>query len=101
MLDTLLKVHGHEIFINGAFNGDPQYVFNYYYVLLFRVINPTIAYFFTFNRFINSPGNILLLDDGRLGLIDYGQVKYLTKEERIKCARLIVSLANNDEVFNY
>ena len=24
ILDVLLKVHGYEIFINGAFNGDPQ-----------------------------------------------------------------------------
>lgn len=40
-----------------------------------------------------------MLEDGRLGLIDYGQVKYLTPEERIKAARLIVSLANNNEVY--
>lgn len=67
ILDTLMKVHGYEIFVNGAFNGDPH------------------------------PGNILLLDDGRLGLIDYGQVKHMTLDERIKLARLIVSLAENKE----
>ncbi len=44
MIDTLLRVHGHEIFVDGFFNADPH------------------------------PGNILLCPDGRLGLIDYGQV---------------------------
>jgi len=44
MLDFLLRVHAHEIFVDGYFNGDPH------------------------------PGNILLLEDGRMGLIDYGQV---------------------------
>ena len=38
------RVHGHQIFVDGAFNGDPH------------------------------PGNILLTPDGKLGLIDYGQV---------------------------
>jgi hypothetical protein len=45
-----------------------------------------------------SPGNILLLEDGRLGLIDYGQVKFLTVQERKRCAQLIVNLAKNHEV---
>jgi aarF domain-containing kinase len=45
IMQTLLDVHAWEILIDGAFNGDPH------------------------------PGNILLMDDGRLGLIDYGQVR--------------------------
>ena len=36
--------HRYQIFVDGVFNGDPH------------------------------PGNILLMPDGRLGLIDYGQV---------------------------
>lgn len=44
-METLLAVHGHEILVDGIFNGDPH------------------------------PGNILLMPDGRLGLIDFGQVK--------------------------
>jgi len=47
------------------------------------------------------PGNILLLglDDGnpQLGLIDYGQVKRLTKEDRLLLCELIVALANEDK----
>eukprot|EP00959_Pyramimonas_sp_CCMP1952_P326512 6834711-Pyramimonas_sp.AAC.1 len=43
ILELLMEVHAHEIFNDGIFNGDPH------------------------------PGNILLMDDGRLGLIDYGQ----------------------------
>lgn len=63
VLKLVMDVHGYEIFVDGSFNGDPH------------------------------PGNILLLDDGRLGLIDYGQVKHISKEHRLNLARLIVSLA--------
>ena len=31
-------------------------------------------------------------------MIDYGQVKFLTLQERLNCAKLIVNLANNHEV---
>ena len=48
-----------------------------------------------------SPGNILLLgvEEGRpkLGLIDYGQVKVLTKEERLLFCKLIIALADDDK----
>merc|ERR1719242_53657 len=65
-VETLLKVHGYQIFVNGAFNGDPH------------------------------PGNILLMPDGRLGLIDYGQFKYLTKEEMYETSRLYMALETRD-----
>ncbi|CAN0548578.1 unnamed protein product, partial [Ectocarpus sp. 8 AP-2014] len=60
------RVHGHQIFVDGAFNGDPH------------------------------PGNILLTPDGKLGLIDYGQVKHMALEERVKLAKLIVALDEDD-----
>jgi hypothetical protein len=44
VIDVINRVHAHEILVNGVFNGDPH------------------------------PGNILLCPDGRVGLIDYGQV---------------------------
>jgi aarF domain-containing kinase len=60
-----------SLLLQGVFNGDPH------------------------------PGNILLLgvEDGKpqLGLIDYGQVKTLTKEERLLFCRLIVALADDDK----
>jgi aarF domain-containing kinase len=40
---------------------------------------------------------VLLLKDGRLGLIDYGQVKHLAVEERIKYAKLILAIARDDK----
>jgi len=69
-LDNILHIHGHQILIDGAFNGDPH------------------------------PGNILLQDSGALGLIDYGQVKRLSSDERLLLAELIVALSdrNRDEV---
>jgi aarF domain-containing kinase len=42
------------------------------------------------------PGNIMLLKDGRLGLIDYGQVKHMTVAQRIVYAKLILAHARND-----
>lgn len=63
-LDLLLDVHGHQIFVNGCFNGDPH------------------------------PGNILKLTDGRLGLIDYGQFKVLTDHDRLALARIVSELGN-------
>ncbi|RHY98298.1 hypothetical protein DYB35_006748 [Aphanomyces astaci] len=70
LLRLIVEVHGYEIFVNGCFNGDPH------------------------------PGNIMLLDDGRIGLIDYGQVKHLSTDQRKRLARLVVALAEgtNDDV---
>lgn len=66
-VSTLTKVHGYEIFKLGVFNGDPH------------------------------PGNILCLDDGRLGLIDYGQCKRLKSESQKKLAKLICCVADNSD----
>ena len=66
ILQTLSEVHAHQIFVDGVFNGDPH------------------------------PGNILIFPDGRLGLIDYGQVKRWTLEQRLAYAELIVALAADD-----
>ena len=61
-------MHGHEIFVDGAFNGDPH------------------------------PGNFLLVQPGnKIGLIDYGQVKVLTRENRLVFARLIKALCDGDD----
>lgn len=74
MVDDLLYIHGHEVLVDGLFNGDPH------------------------------PGNILLCrrPDGsaQLGLIDYGQVKRLTKAHRHLFCRLVLALAadNKDEI---
>ncbi|OQS00018.1 glycoside hydrolase [Thraustotheca clavata] len=67
ILRLIVEVHGHEIFVDGCFNGDPH------------------------------PGNIMLLKDGRLGLIDYGQVKHLDKDHRVRLAKLVVSLAEGTD----
>merc|ERR1740120_469345 len=48
---------------------------------------------------LNGPhaGNVLMLEDGRLGLIDYGAVMRLGEELRTNIARLIVAIADNDD----
>lgn len=66
-IELLAQVHGYQIFAHGIFNGDPH------------------------------PGNILLCNDGKLGLIDYGQVKTMTEEQRIKYAMMILAHSNNDK----
>ena len=64
-LSLLLDVTGHQIFNDGMYNGDPH------------------------------PGNILVLDCGRLGLIDYGQTRRLTKSERLALAGVVSSLGKS------
>jgi len=68
VIELLCRVHAHEIMVDGVFTGDPH------------------------------PGNVLLLPDGRLGLIDYGQTKRITREVRIAVARAVVALANDDQL---
>jgi aarF domain-containing kinase len=62
--------------------------YNLYFIILTLIHSP-------------HPGNILLLgmDNGepQLGLIDYGQVKKLSKEDRLVLCELIVALANEDK----
>jgi aarF domain-containing kinase len=62
-IKLLVDVHGKQIFVDGCFNGDPHF------------------------------GNVLLLDDGRLGLIDYGQTQRLTDNERIGMAKVVACLS--------
>jgi aarF domain-containing kinase len=64
-VDLLIDVHGHQIFLNGCFNGDPH------------------------------PGNIMVLSDGRLGLIDYGQFRRLQDHERLTIAHVVSDLGSN------
>ena len=63
-LRLLLRTLGTQIFEHGLFHADPH------------------------------PGNVLLLADGRLGLIDYGQTVRLSPEQRLRLARLMLALAD-------
>lgn len=67
LIEILSAVHLSEIIDDGLFNGDAH------------------------------PGNILLLDDGKLGLIDYGQTKELDFKERVIIAKFILALAREDK----
>ena len=58
--------------------------------------------FRSFNADVH-PGNILVVEDGqgnhpssKLGLIDFGQCKHLQPEERVRIAKLILSVADNE-----
>eukprot|EP00930_Biecheleria_cincta_P058136 TRINITY_DN43989_c0_g1_i1.p1 TRINITY_DN43989_c0_g1~~TRINITY_DN43989_c0_g1_i1.p1 ORF type:complete len:577 (+),score=81.20 TRINITY_DN43989_c0_g1_i1:32-1732(+) len=64
MLRLLLDVHGFQLFFCPFFNGDPH------------------------------PGNILMLPDGRVGLIDFGQCKRITDKDREALAHLFAELAS-------
>ncbi|KAJ3269892.1 hypothetical protein HDV01_000827 [Terramyces sp. JEL0728] len=63
LYNELLYIQGHQILIDGIFNGDPH------------------------------PGNILVTPQGNLGLIDYGQVKVISRKDRRDLAKLILLLA--------
>lgn len=64
VIDLLADVQGYQIFHATVFNGDPH------------------------------PGNILRLSDGSLGLIDYGQTKSISQEEKIAVSRIVQAIGN-------
>ncbi len=64
----LCDVHAHEIFHGGGvFNSDPH------------------------------AGNVIAMDDGRLGLVDYGVTVTLTDKQRAALARLIIAITDKDD----
>lgn len=67
ILEILSSVHATQIFDDGVFNGDCH------------------------------PGNIMLLNNGKLGLIDFGQVKCLTEEDKKAFAQLVLAHAAMDK----
>ena len=66
-LKTLVHVHGIQLLLSGTYNADPH------------------------------PGNVLILPDGRLGLLDYGMVGRLSAEDRTTVAETILALSDNDK----
>lgn len=64
-VNLLVDVQGYQMFSLGVFNGDPH------------------------------PGNLLVLDDGKLGLIDFGQTKRITDEERLGVARVVAAVGDS------
>lgn len=63
-IDLVVDVQGHQMLVLGCFNGDPH------------------------------PGNLLILNDGKLGLIDFGQTKRITNEERLGVARVVEAIGH-------
>ena len=66
VLKTLVHVHGLQMLMDGVFNADPH------------------------------PGNVLVMPDGRLGLLDYGMVSRFSDDERSKAVETVLALANKD-----
>lgn len=64
-VDLLVDVQGHQMLSLGIFNGDPH------------------------------PGNLLVLTDGKLGLIDFGQTKRISEEERLGVARVVAAIGDH------
>jgi hypothetical protein len=67
VLHTLVQVHGTQMLLDGVYNADPH------------------------------PGNVIVLHDGRLGLIDYGMVGRLAPAERASIARVVLALAKGGD----
>ena len=63
LLEALTEAFGACIFKSGFFHADPH------------------------------PGNLLLLDDGRVGLIDFGQVKQISGKNRATLGKVMLALA--------
>jgi predicted unusual protein kinase regulating ubiquinone biosynthesis (AarF/ABC1/UbiB family) len=67
VLKTLVHVHGIQMILSGTYNADPH------------------------------PGNVLILPDGRIGLLDYGMVGRLSPKDRENIAETIVALSDKDK----
>jgi len=65
-LKTLIHVHGLQMIKDGVYNADPH------------------------------PGNVKILPDGRLGLLDYGMVGRVSNIERHAIAKTILALSRNN-----
>lgn len=63
---TIAAAYGHQILVDGLFQADPH------------------------------PGNILVLEHGRVGLLDFGLTKELPDEVRVAFAHLVVATATRD-----
>jgi len=68
ILDLVIQVHGHQLLIDGYANIDPH------------------------------PGNIIVMPDGRIGLIDYGQCAVFSSKERCTIAQILLGLRTCDKV---
>lgn len=66
ILKTLVRVHGLQMLRDGVYNADPH------------------------------PGNVVVLEDGRLGLLDYGMVGRLSQAQRKSMAKTVLALARKD-----
>ena len=66
-IKTLVHVHGIQMLLGSAYNSDPH------------------------------SGNIHILPDGRLGLLDYGMVGRLSPKDRETVAKTILALSDNDK----
>lgn len=67
ILKTLVRIHGLQVISDGVFNLDPH------------------------------PGNVVILPDGRIGLLDYGMVARFDLEERRKVAEVILAIVRHDK----
>ena len=67
VLKTLIYVHGIQMLKDGVYNADPH------------------------------PGNVVVLPDGRVGLLDYGMVGRLNADEREAISRTVLALSASDK----
>ena len=65
-MELVAQAEGYQILLDGCVNVDPH------------------------------PGNIICMDDGRVGLIDFGQCAFLSKQDRRKLAKIFVAIRDND-----
>mmetsp|Transcript_12542 Transcript_12542/g.25527 ORF Transcript_12542/g.25527 Transcript_12542/m.25527 type:complete len:739 (-) Transcript_12542:113-2329(-) len=63
---SLVRFHGVQLLLDGVYNADPH------------------------------PGNVLVLPDGTLGLIDYGMVGRMSLADRLTVAKVVVALSEGN-----
>jgi hypothetical protein len=95
VIKTLVMVHGVQVILDGVYNADPREFLKIQY--LCRIPFFFLSISLAMSKFLKDPGNVIIMKDGRLGLIDYGMVGRLDIEERELIASTILAFGNHDK----
>jgi len=90
VLRTLVHVHGLQMLIDGVYNADPH-PGNSESILLLDCVFMELYYLFGSSHSLEP---VLVMPDGRLGLLDYGMIGRFDESERQNAVDTILALAD-------
>jgi aarF domain-containing kinase len=95
VLKTLIMVHGVQVILDGVYNIDPrEYQDSDHCPSLIASAEKLTLPLASHNT---DPGNVIIMKDGKLGLIDYGMVGRLQPQQREWVASAVLALHVGDQ----